>query len=462
MRRLWPFVALVTLTGIFAVAQAQPPIQPKDGKFVVPLTVTAASPPKPALKYPLLPELRELQPGNQIPAYYRCFFEQHNLFHNKESFDQQQKWLEAPLSDLAKDAALADYAAAVAKQAEYASRLDTVDWQLTNQARADGAGILLPDVHSMRMLIRVLKIRARAEIARGEMDTAAHTIQTMFALSRTFNEHPFVIGQLVGIALTAITLSVVEEFIQQPGAPNLFWSLAALPSPFIDLRKASQGEKMMLSKEFQGLRTATPILDADLRKLLKTLTLFVRLETDGKQAPSVYYTKKAENPEAVTAARTTLASFGHSPAELAKLSPLQVLLMEDNAQYEVDLDEFIKWTNIPFWQIPGNLGGQKPRSGPFSVLLPVWYKVILAKARTQQQLALIMVAEGVRGYAAENGNKPPASLDAVKLPLPVDPITGKPFLYEMKGDVAVIRATPPADQKDVAVYNRVYEITIRK
>ena len=136
--------------------------------------------------------------------------------------------------------------------------------------------------------------------------------------------------------------------------------------------------------------------------------------------------------------------------------------MEDNAQYEVDLDEFIKWTNIPFWQIPGNLGGQKPRSGPFSVLLPVWYKVILAKARTQQQLALIMVAEGVRAYAAENGNKPPASLDAVKLPLPVDPMTGKPFLYEMKGDVAVIRATPPDDQKDVAVYNRVYEITIRK
>ena len=41
-------------------------------------------------------------------------------------------------------------------------------------------------------------------------------------------------------------------------------------------------------------------------------------------------------------------------------------------------------------------------------------------------------------------------------------MTGKPFLYEMKGDVAVIRATPPDDQKDVAVYNRVYEITIRK
>jgi hypothetical protein len=86
----------------------------------------------------------------------------------------------------------------------------------------------------------------------------------------------------------------------------------------------------------------------------------------------------------------------------------------------------------------------------------------MAKVRLQQHFAMLTVAEGVRAYAAENGGKLPASLDAVKLPMPVDPVTGKPFVYEMKDGKATVRATPPATMKDSPAHNRVYEITIRK
>src|SRR5205809_800455 len=124
--------------------------------------------------------------------------EQNHLFYNKESTDKQQKWNEAPLKDLATVAELKNYGGTAVKQAHYAARLDTVNWEITNQAKSAGVGLLLPDVQGMRMLAAVLKVRIRGEIARGEFDNAIHSLQTLFALAHTFNEHPTLIGHLVG------------------------------------------------------------------------------------------------------------------------------------------------------------------------------------------------------------------------------------------------------------------------
>ena len=56
----------------------------------------------------------------------------------------------------------------------------------------------------------------------------------------------------------------------------------------------------------------------------------------------------------------------------------------------------------------------------------------------------------------------PDTLDAVKLPLPVDPFTGKPFGYELKDGKAILRGSPPATMKEQPIYNRVYEVRLAK
>ena len=43
-----------------------------------------------------------------------------------------------------------------------------------------------------------------------------------------------------------------------------------------------------------------------------------------------------------------------------------------------------------------------------------------------------------------------------------DPFIGKSFGYEVKDGKAVVRGTPPADKLKEPIYNRVYEISIRK
>jgi hypothetical protein len=135
--------------------------------------------------------------------------------------------------------------------------------------------------------------------------------------------------------------------------------------------------------------------------------------------------------------------------------------MDDFAQYQIDLDDFLKWTNVPAWQLPADVS-KKRRVGPFAELLPHYFKVVLAKFRTQQHAAMLCVAEGVRAHAADNGGKLPETLGAVKVPLPADPVTGKPFLYELKGGTATIRGTPPPGREKEASFNRVYEVTVRK
>lgn len=460
MRLRWfPLVLLVLGVGV-TLAPAQPPPVPKEGPWVIPLAVSGVTDTKPALRHRLLPELKDYQSGNQVQAFYKCFFEQHQFFHSKEAMDQRDKWNDAPLKDLAGVKELIDYGGAAVKQANYAARLDGVDWQITNQAQTDGIYLLLPDVQQMRMLAYVLKIRVRGEIARGEFDNAIHTLQTMFALGRTFNEQPTLIGSLVGIAITAIALGEVEEFIQQPGAPNLFWALADLPNPFIDLRKGSQGEKLFL-KGYHGLRKATPLPDADLNKLAASIDAILQIEGKPKNTGARFKAAAADKA-ALDRAKALLVTTGYKPADLDKLPPLQIVMMADLAKFDIDLDEMMKWSNFPFWQIPADIGKLAPDAGPFGELLPAWYKVLSARTRQQQQVALLMAAEAVRAYAGANGGMLPTSLADIRLPVPVDPYTGKPFAFEAKDDKATIRSNPPAEVAKNPANNRAYEITIRK
>src|SRR4051794_36716272 len=69
-RSCWMSVAAVlgALTQPGPPAAAQPPEIP-----VRKLTVSPAAAPEPALRYRLLPELRETSPGNAALLYYRAF-----------------------------------------------------------------------------------------------------------------------------------------------------------------------------------------------------------------------------------------------------------------------------------------------------------------------------------------------------------------------------------------------------
>src|SRR5437588_7068365 len=76
---------------------------PDPTETVIKLSVQPAAAPKPALRYLLLPELREIHPGNSIPGYLKCFMEQQNFWFAKGQPEAREKWQTMPLADLARE-----------------------------------------------------------------------------------------------------------------------------------------------------------------------------------------------------------------------------------------------------------------------------------------------------------------------------------------------------------------------
>ncbi|HEV3078275.1 MAG TPA: hypothetical protein VGY66_00790 [Gemmataceae bacterium] len=100
-------------------------------------------------------------------------------------------------------------------------------------------------------------------------------------------------------------------------------------------------------------------------------------------------------------------------------------------------------------------------AGLFSDLLPHISKLRRTQAELGRQIALLRHVEALRLCTAQNGGKLPARLCDMTVPLPADPVTGKPFAYAVDAATAHLRANAPPDQ-DKSMGGEVhYEVTIQ-
>src|ERR1700722_18824931 len=191
MRRILPVVPFFTLAVPFVHADARPgdPIQ---------LVVSPAAAPKPSLKYRLMPDRRDLTPGNAATLYYRAmasFVENSQLLTVIREQDWSD-WLETPVKDLPTEQVREKLGLArhLLHEIEVASHYKDCDWQIED--RPEGIDLLLPEVQGFRNVAVVLAVRARYEIAQGKWDEAARTLQTGYAVGRHMGKGPTVIHVL--------------------------------------------------------------------------------------------------------------------------------------------------------------------------------------------------------------------------------------------------------------------------
>jgi hypothetical protein len=86
----------------------------------------------------------------------------------------------------------------------------------------------------------------------------------------------------------------------------------------------------------------------------------------------------------------------------------------------------------------------------------------VVKGRHEQRFALLRHVEALRLYAAEHERKLPANLSDVTAPLPDDPFTGKPIRYEVAGNTAHLRGTPPSGMEKDPAHHVHYEVLLPK
>ena len=433
-------IASIVVTVVMVLSPASQPQQAVEVQETrIKLTVDPTPAPKPALRYVLLPELREMTQGNPIPSYLRTVLEH-------ESTSQAETMNRATL-----------------KQADRAARMDKPDWQLLPKMKTDGIGLLLPDLQKMRGLAASLQVRFRDEIALRQFDAAIGTAKTMFALAHHTGEHPTLIGTLVGIAIAMVAITPFEEMLEQPGCPNFYWALTNLPAPFISMEKAAEGERVIMFSEFRDIDDKNPMTTAQLKKVIGYLDR-LREVTAREKKTVEWLSEHAKDEKYMEAARRRLIDSGIPAERLAGFSPYQVILLNERIEFEVHQDEQIKFLNLPTWEALAHLGAiPRPKDRAlFDTFLSSYERVRRAQGRLEQRIALLRHVEALRLYAAAHGGKLPEKLADVGVPLPVDPFTGKPVRYEVTDGVAHLRGSPPKGEEQSPAYNLHYEITIRK
>ena len=127
-----------------------------------------------------------------------------------------------------------------------------IDWGIEEE---DFRGIetisfLLPTAQETRNISRLLMIRARVQIAERRYDDAIETLKLNFRVARTVSEMKFLVSGLIGIAEVGMGHRVIADLIAAEDSPNLYWALAELPTPMIDLRESMRMEAFIFMRLF--------------------------------------------------------------------------------------------------------------------------------------------------------------------------------------------------------------------
>src|SRR5262249_6834431 len=203
------------------------------------LTIRPASAPVPALKYLLIPDAQEQTPGNAAMLYYRAFSPEAEGWRRQPGVQEKMaEALQKSLDKLPRKEFEWVLGSKQFRELDLGARREYCDWGFTERVRSEGIGMLLPDVQSFRLYANALALRTRLHLADGNFDRAAYSLQTAFALGRDVGDAPILINALVGVSVCTVQTAQVDQWIQTPGSPNLYWALTDLPRPLVSLRRA--------------------------------------------------------------------------------------------------------------------------------------------------------------------------------------------------------------------------------
>jgi len=407
-----------------------------------------------------------MNPGNPVQNYLKCFMEQQKFFFDSGAVQRREQLLVMPLGELPAQELL-DYGGFALSQADWAARLDAIDWQILLKLKTDGVGVLLPDVQQFQPLANALKVRFRAEVALGRFDAALRSAKTLFAMARHLGEHPTLVGNLEGFAVAKTAIGPLEEMLEQPGCPNLFWALTNLPIPLVSLEKGIGGERDIFLGMFRDLDETTAMSPDQIKRFVALLDRLIGGANPIKPGEGVRPWLDARNKDEgkLRAARRRLAEYGFPEPRLLSFPAEQLLLLDEKREYEVRRDDIFKLMNLPMWQANPLAASMMPGKEPtlfVDVCLGGLQGVHGAQARLDRRIALLRHVEALRLYADEHDGTLPANLSQIAVPLPVDPFTGAPFGYEVNGGTAHLRGGPPPGEEKDPRFNIHYEVTLRK
>jgi hypothetical protein len=449
-----------------------------------PLTLYPVAPAGRALRYALLPELRDQTPGNAAARYERAVKLMPRPLTDDES-TQTDRWLEMPVKDLPREDLrkfLKRYQNTL-REVEAAARCEQCDWGITERLRKNGvrSNPLPEGMKSLRDFAFALDLRARLELADGQVEQALGTVRIGLAMARQAADAPSLVGALIGLAVASRMTYRLEEVLQHPKAPNLYWPLTDLPRPFVDVRNGLQGERVAAYGTFPGLAEVAGNSNAgpvSAEKIKEWADVVLDKKNylgnfDGARELARALIRKHDG------AKQALIAQGRPRAKVEAMPHLQVALLHALRLHDQLLDEEMKWQSLPYWQArPGlvrrdqrvrELQTKHDKDAPDSLVIqpaqllgPTSVILLTARTRLDRRFAALRCIEAIRLYAAAHGGKLPVTLADIKeVPLPIDPVSGKGFGYKLVGAKALLTAPPFPGEKPTQYNTISYELSIK-
>jgi hypothetical protein len=461
---------------------------------VVAILVRPGPAPVPALKYRLLPEHGSLVAGNAAVFYHRAIEMSLEARPRAPARERNEAaianyqtivgWIGGPLTAIPLDQArrcLHHYRAAL-HEAELGARRLACDWEF--ESRTEGVELTLLEIQEMRALGGLVALRVRVAILEGRLDDAVSWLQTGFAMGRHVSQGPMLIQTLVGVSLCANLTRPLEDLIQAPGMPSLYWALVNRPHPFIDPAPALEGERFDLEREIPQLRNLDTVawsteqarnFTAELQTKLFRLADISALESPGSGAPGLKDWSRQLGMAALVAqaypeAKRALIAQGRPAAQVEAMPTIQVAALYTYQTYKQIRDDIFKWLGLPYYQAYKGVEQswsshhselqRRPLLKLFTVLLPAVRSASLAGVRVDRQLDAIACIEAIRAHAAAHGRFPSRLEEITATPVPIDAMTGQPFAYRVDGATAHLSAPYPPGGPAIPQYGIHYELKL--
>jgi|HubBroStandDraft_6_1064221.scaffolds.fasta_scaffold02731_2 hypothetical protein len=472
---------IITLFGAHAICAGPLPAgqpTPSDAIPTVSLTLSPSAEPVPALKYHLVPPLGERTKGNAALGYYRAVVQYQptarGTWFAKFVNEKLDAWLAMPLDNLPQNEvanALRNFES-VLKELDRAALRDHCSWELP--VESDGMETLLAEFQDLRQPARLVALRARLQMARGDLDGSLQSLRSNCQLSRNLGQGPFIITSLIGISVAQTNREQLETFVQQPAAPNLYWALTELPVPLVGFRLAIESEARLPEYSFPEIVQfqSRPLSRDEARRLSdRLLKRWLGINDAGNTIEEARARFALSAVAGYSADKQTLIAAGRPKDEVEKMPVEQVVWLASYYRWQVWSQDLVKWSFLPLPQQRAGIDrterrlsrfADERRDAPFEFinLLPAIGAGIDSLGRLDRGIALLRIVEALRLYAHLHSGALPTSLDKIDVvPVPADPITGNPFNYRLNGDTAVLETAPAFNSKWMG---RRYLIRVRK
>jgi len=222
MKRI--FICLAILFFIVASMGAR---QQQKKARTIQLTLHPAKASKPVQKYQLLPKAEEQIDADAAPLYEKAV----QLLPEDFQTDQIGQWLNTPPAKLPRQqvqSTLQQFKP-ILQFLEQAAKCKQCDWPYMDD------DTISQNLRKYRRLVFFLALQMRFQITQGRYEKAIDTAQRGFAMAKHLGEGPTLVHGLIGVSIGGFICRQLEQFVQRPDAPNLYWALQRLPRPLVDL-----------------------------------------------------------------------------------------------------------------------------------------------------------------------------------------------------------------------------------